>query len=83
MGRMAAQVRPPSAASYDFYQSLPALSQGNVAQQIFWYTAFVADMVKPKSEGNNTVDAEGNLLWRMAPSPHGPYWHTLHDSRSG
>ncbi|UOM34681.1 ABC transporter substrate-binding protein [Acuticoccus sp. I52.16.1] len=65
---------PPSAASYDFYQSLPALNQGNVAQQIFWYTAFTADMVKPKSEGNNTVDDEGMPLWRMAPSPHGPYW---------
>ena len=65
---------PPGAASYDFYQSLPALAQGNVAQQIFWYTAFTADMVKPKSEGNNTVDAEGKPLWRMAPSPHGPYW---------
>jgi glycerol transport system substrate-binding protein len=65
---------PPGAASYDFYQSLPALSQGNVAQQIFWYTAFTASMVAPQSEGNNTVDAEGNLLWRMAPSPHGPYW---------
>ena len=65
---------PPGAASYDFYQSLPALSQGNVAQQIFWYTAFTASMVKPKAEGNNTVDDEGNPLWRMAPSPHGPYW---------
>jgi glycerol transport system substrate-binding protein len=65
---------PPGAADYDFYQSLPALSQGNVAQQIFWYTAFTADMVKPKSEGNNTVDDAGNLQWRMAPSPHGPYW---------
>ncbi len=65
---------PPGAASYDFYQSLPALSQGNVAQQIFWYTAFTADMVAPKSAGNNTVDDEGNPLWRMAPSPHGPYW---------
>ena len=68
------QYAPPSAASYDFYQSLPALSQGNVAQQIFWYTAFTSDMVKPQADGNNTVDAEGNLLWRMAPSPHGPYW---------
>ena len=65
---------PPGAASYDFYQSLPALSQGNVAQQIFWYTAFTADMVKSQAEGNNTVDAEGKPLWRMAPSPHGPYW---------
>jgi len=65
---------PSGAASYDFYQSLPALSQGNVAQQIFWYTAFTASMVAPKSEGNNTVDDDGNPLWRMAPSPHGPYW---------
>ncbi len=65
---------PPGAASYDFYQSLPALAQGNVAQQIFWYTAFTANMVAPQSEGNNTVDEDGNVLWRMAPSPHGPYW---------
>ena len=65
---------PPGAADYDFYQSLPALSQGNVAQQIFWYTAFTASMVAPKSEGNNTVDDAGKPLWRMAPSPHGPYW---------
>ena len=39
---------PPGAADLDFYQSLPALNQGNVAQQIFWYTAFTADMVRPK-----------------------------------
>ncbi len=64
----------PGAASYDFYQSLPALSQGNVAQQIFWYTAFTADMVKSRADGNNTVDESGTPLWRMAPSPHGPYW---------
>jgi len=68
------QYAPPAAADYDFYQSLPALAQGNVAQQIFWYTAFTANMVAPQSAGNNTVDAEGNPLWRMAPSPHGPYW---------
>ena len=49
------------------------LAQGNVAQQIFWYTAFTADMVKPQSEGNNTVDeAEGTPLWRMAPKPAWP-----------
>jgi len=65
---------PPGAASYDFYQSLPALSQGNVAQQICWYTAFTADMVKSRADGNNTVDESGTPLWRMAPSPHGPYW---------
>ncbi len=65
---------PPSAADMDFFQSLPALAQGNVAQQIFWYTAFTANMVAPKSDGNNTVDDSGTPLWRMAPSPHGPYW---------
>ncbi len=65
---------PPGAANYDFYQSLPALSQGNVAQQIFWYTAFTASMVASQEDGNNTVDEEGTPLWRMAPSPHGPYW---------
>jgi glycerol transport system substrate-binding protein len=65
---------PPGAADYDFYQSLPALSSGNVAQQIFWYTAFTASMVASKADGNNTVDADGNPLWRMAPSPHGPYY---------
>jgi glycerol transport system substrate-binding protein len=58
----------------DFYQSLPSLAKGNVAQQIFWYTAFTASMVEPKSKGNNTVDDKGMPLWRMAPSPHGPYW---------
>ena len=65
---------PPGAADYDFYQSLPSLSQGNVAQQIFWYTAFTASMVAPKADGNNTVDDSGTPLWKMAPSPHGPYW---------
>lgn len=65
---------PPGALGMDFYQSLPSLAKGNVAQQIFWYTAFTASMVAPKSEGNNTVDDNGMPLWRMAPSPHGPYW---------
>jgi glycerol transport system substrate-binding protein len=65
---------PPGAADYDFYQSLPALAQGNVAQQVFWYTAFTAEMVKSKKDGNNTVDDSGNLQWRMAPSPKGSYW---------
>ena len=65
---------PPGALGMDFYQSLPSLAKGNVAQQIFWYTAFTASMVAPQSAGNNTVDADGKPLWRMAPSPHGPYW---------
>jgi glycerol transport system substrate-binding protein len=65
---------PPGALGMDFYQSLPSLAKGNVAQQVFWYTAFTASMVEPQSKGNHTVDKNGNPLWRMAPSPHGPYW---------
>jgi glycerol transport system substrate-binding protein len=62
---------PPGAANDDFDQSLPAPSQGNVAQQIFWYAAFLAEVVKPRAEGDNTVDEDGMPLWRAAPSPHG------------
>ena len=65
---------PPGALGMDFYQSLPSLAKGNVAQQIFWYTAFTSSMVEPRSKGNMTVDDKGFPLWRMAPSPHGPYW---------
>lgn len=65
---------PPGALGMDFYQSLPSLSKGNVAQQIFWYTAFTASMVESVGNGNNTVDEDGKPLWRVASSPHGPYW---------
>ncbi|MBF0303727.1 MAG: carbohydrate ABC transporter substrate-binding protein [Desulfamplus sp.] len=61
---------PPGALGMDFYQYLPFLAKGNVAQQIFWYTAFVGDMVKP----GPTVNEDGTPKWRMAPSPHGSYW---------
>ena len=59
---------PPGCLGLDFYTYLPILAKGNVAQQIFWYTAFVSDMVKP----GPTVNADGTPKWRMAPSPHGP-----------
>jgi glycerol transport system substrate-binding protein len=61
---------PPGARGLDFYTYLPFLAKGNVAQQIFWYSAFLPDMVKP----GPTVNADGTPKWRMAPSPHGPYW---------
>lgn len=54
-----------------FSESGPVPSQGNIAQQIFWYTAFTADMVKP---GLPVMNADGTPKWRMAPSPHGSYW---------
>src|SRR5258708_4128284 len=54
-----------------FSESGPVPAQGAIAQQIFWYTAFTHDMVKP---GIPVVNADGTPKWRMAPSPHGAYW---------
>jgi glycerol transport system substrate-binding protein len=65
------QYAPPQAAGMTFSESGPVPAQGNIAQQIFWYTAFTADMVKP---GLPVVNADGTPKWRMAPSPHGSYW---------
>src|SRR5258707_13413724 len=62
---------PPQAQGMTFSESGPVPSQGNIAQQIFWYTAFTADMVKP---GLPVMNADGTPKWRMAPSPHGSYW---------
>ena len=38
---------PPQANGMNFSESGPVPAQGNIAQQIFWYTAFTADLVKP------------------------------------
>ncbi|MGQ7248959.1 ABC transporter substrate-binding protein [Halomonas sp. V046] len=62
---------PPEAQGMTFGEAGPVPAQGNVAQQIFWYTAFTADMVSPEVA---VTDDEGNPKWRMAPSPVGPYW---------
>lgn len=62
---------PPAAAGMTFSESGPVPAQGAIAQQIFWYTAFTADMVK---DGLPVVNADGSPKWRMAPSPKGSYW---------
>ncbi|MGI9326673.1 MAG: extracellular solute-binding protein, partial [Pseudomonadales bacterium] len=62
---------PPEAAGMTFSEAGPVPAQGQIAQQIFWYTTFTADMIK---EGLAVVNADGTPKWRMAPSPHGPYW---------
>ncbi len=62
---------PPAAAGMVFGEAGPVPAQGEIAQQIFWYTAFTADMVK---QGLPVVNEDGSPKWRMAPSPHGPYW---------
>ena len=62
---------PPAAGGMVFSEAGPVPAQGEVAQQMFWYTAFTADMVK---DGLPVVGEDGLPKWRMAPSPHGAYW---------
>lgn len=62
---------PPEAAGMVFSEAGPVPAQGAIAQQIFWYTTFTADMVAP---GLPVMNADGTPKWRMAPSPHGAYW---------
>ena len=62
---------PPQATGMTFSEAGPVPAQGEVAQQIFWYTAFTASMIKA---GLPVVNGDGKPKWRMAPSPHGPYW---------
>lgn len=62
---------PPEAAGMVFSEAGPVPAQGAIAQQIFWYTTFTADMVAP---GLPVMNADGTPKWRMAPSPKGAYW---------
>ena len=62
---------PPEAPGMTFSEAGPVPGQGKIAQQIFWYTAFTASLTK---KGLPVVDDDGTPRWRMAPSPHGPYW---------
>lgn len=62
---------PASAQGMTFSESGPVPAQGEIAQQMFMYTAFTADMVK---DGLPVVNEDGTPKWRFAPSPHGVYW---------
>ena len=62
---------PAEASGMTFSEAGPVPAQGQIAQQIFWYTTFTADMIKT---GLPVVNGDGTPKWRMAPSPHGPYW---------
>ena len=67
------QYAPPEAVNMTFTDAGPVPAQGQIAQQIFWYTAFTASLTQP---GTAAVNKDGSPKWRMAPSPHGPYWKT-------
>jgi glycerol transport system substrate-binding protein len=62
---------PSEAAGMTFSEAGPVPAEGNIAQQVFWYTAFTADMTE---QGLPVVNEDGTPKWRMAPSPHGAYW---------
>src|SRR3546814_5563146 len=47
---------PPQAMGMTFSESGPVPAQGHIAQQIFWYTAFTADMTK---KGLPVVNEDG------------------------
>ena len=58
---------PPQAAGMTFSEAGPVPAQGRIAQQIFWYTTFTADMIEP---GLAVVDADGapSGAWRPPPT---------------
>ncbi|PIE43520.1 MAG: ABC transporter substrate-binding protein [Gammaproteobacteria bacterium] len=62
---------PPEAKTMNFTEAGKVVGQGQIAQQIFWYTAFTAALSKP---GLPVVNADGTPKWRVAPSPRGAYW---------
>ncbi|SEQ53974.1 glycerol transport system substrate-binding protein [Loktanella sp. DSM 29012] len=61
---------PPSAAGMTFSEAGPVPGQGNIAQQMFMYTTFVAPLVASDA----VMNEDGTPKWRLAPSPHGAYW---------
>ncbi|HEX5841291.1 MAG TPA: ABC transporter substrate-binding protein [Pseudomonas sp.] len=62
---------PPEAQRMSFNQAGNVAAQGQIAQQIFWYTAFTSDYTQP---GSAMLDEQGMPKWRVAPSPRGAYW---------
>ncbi|GGD42018.1 ABC transporter substrate-binding protein [Sinisalibacter lacisalsi] len=61
---------PPSAMGMTFSEAGPVPGQGNIAQQMFLYTTFVAPLVDSPA----VMNEDGTPKWRLAPSPHGVYW---------
>ena len=62
---------PPEARKLNFTSVARYALKGNVAQQMFWYSAFVPEFSQHLSP---LVDASGSPVWRVAPAPKGKYW---------
>ena len=62
---------PPEAKNLNFTEAGKWLAKGNIAQQIWWYSAFTSDLTKPNTP---IMYEDGRPRWKMAPSPKGAYW---------
>lgn len=62
---------PPEARRLNFTEAGNWVGEGQIAQQIFWYTAFVSQASQP---GSPVMNEDGTPKWRIAPSPVGAYW---------
>ena len=62
---------PPEARKLDFTEAGTWVAEGHIAQQIFWYTAFLAQASQKDAP---VMNADGTPKWRIAPSPVGAYW---------
>jgi glycerol transport system substrate-binding protein len=65
---------PPGSQNINFDESATVVGEGATAQQMFWYTVFTRATIDSPA----MTDADGNAVWRMAPSPHGAYWKEGH-----
>lgn len=62
---------PPEAKTLTFTEAGKWLAKGNIAQQIWWYSAFTTELTK---SNKSLMHEDGRPKWRMAPSPKGAYW---------
>jgi len=64
---------PPSAREGTFRDNNINAAKGNVAQQIFLYSLWISE---PDFHQGEMVNAQGDPVWRLAPTPHGRYWES-------
>ncbi|QIR16192.1 carbohydrate ABC transporter substrate-binding protein [Shewanella aestuarii] len=62
---------PTQARELTFSEAGKWPAKGQIAQQIFWYTAFVGDLT---NKSLPIVNEDGTPRWKVAPSPVGKYW---------
>ncbi|MBF0118443.1 MAG: carbohydrate ABC transporter substrate-binding protein [Desulfobacterales bacterium] len=64
---------PPDSKKWEWVDSGPKASRGDIAQQIFQYITWLSDENFHKI-GSPVVGKNGKPVWRVAPTPHGRYW---------